>query len=153
MLTAECRLAAAQSVSAKTEMNEILAQQRLHRPVSPHLAIYKAQVTWYLSALNRVTGCTLSGAFYIFGSLYLIAPYIGLQMSSATMAASFAAWPVALQLLTKMFFALPFTFHSFNGIRHLFWDTASMITNKKVQQTGWAVIGLSVTSALALAFM
>lgn len=115
--------------------------------------IYKAQVTWYLSALNRITGCILSGGFYIFGSLYLIAPYIGLHLESAVMAASFAAWPVALKFFTKTLVALPFTFHCFNGVRHLVWDTARMIDNKKVQQSGWFVVGLSVVSALALAFM
>jgi succinate dehydrogenase (ubiquinone) cytochrome b560 subunit len=40
-----------------------------------------------------------------------------------------------------------------NGIRHLIWDTATMIKNKQVQQTGWAVVGLSVISALGLALM
>lgn len=153
MLTANARLAASQTISEATEAKDILAQQRLRRPVSPHLGIYKPQVTWYLSALHRVTGCVLSGGFYIFGSLYLVAPYIGLQMSSATMAAGFAAWPLALKLFTKTLVALPFTFHCMNGVRHLIWDTATMITNKKVQQTGWAVVGLSVTSALALALM
>ena len=153
MLTAMPRLAASQVISSETEAKSILAQQRLHRPVAPHLAIYKAQVTWYLSGLNRITGCLLSGGFYIFGSLYLIAPYIGLHMESAVMAASFAAWPVALKLFTKTLVALPFTFHCMNGIRHLTWDTATMIRNKQVQQTGWAVVGLSVIGALGLALM
>jgi succinate dehydrogenase (ubiquinone) cytochrome b560 subunit len=38
-------------------------------------------------------------------------------------------------------------------LRHLAWDTASMINNKQVQQTGWFVVGLSVVSSLALAFL
>ena len=95
----------------------------------------------------------MSGAFYAFGGLYLIAPYAGFHMESAVLAASFGAWPVVVKFMVKMGLALPFTFHSFNGIRHLVWDTASMIENKKVQQTGWAVVGLSVVSALALAVM
>lgn len=69
------------------------------------------------------------------------------------MAAAFAAWPAILQFGTKMFFALPFTFHSFNGLRHLVWDTATMMTNKRVQQSGWVAVGLSVVSAMALALM
>lgn len=74
-------------------------------------------------------------------------------MESAVIAASFGAWPWIAKFATKMFFALPFTFHSFNGIRHLIWDTASMIENKRVQQTGWTVVGLSVVSAFALCLM
>jgi succinate dehydrogenase (ubiquinone) cytochrome b560 subunit len=61
-------------MSAAQASDEILAKQRLNRPVAPHLSIYKPQITWYGSALNRVTGVALSGAFYAFGALYLIAP-------------------------------------------------------------------------------
>lgn len=100
-----------------------------------------------------MTGVTLSGAFYAFGALYLVAPAVGWHLESSVIAASFAAWPLALKVLTKVTIALPFTYHSFNGLRHLVWDTASMINNKQVQQTGWFVVGLSVVSALALAFV
>lgn len=103
--------------------------------------------------MNRITGCTLSGAFYLFGTAYLIAPYAGWHLESASMAAAFAAWPFALQFATKLFFALPFTFHSLNGLRHLAWDTASMMTNPKVNSTGWVVIGASVVSAIGLALL
>jgi len=147
------RCAAATSISEQTEQKNILTQQRLNRPVAPHLMIYKAQVTWYLSALNRITGSLLSGGFYLFGTLYLVAPYIGLQMSSITMATAFGAWPVALKVFTKAMVAWPFTFHCLNGVRHLIWDTTNMITNKKVQQSGWTVVALSTVGALALAFM
>lgn len=123
--------------------DSILARQRLNRPVSPHLSIYKPQITWVPSGLNRVTGCILSGAFYIFGSAYLVAPLLGWHIESASMAAAFAAWPVALKFATKLFFALPFTFHSFNGLRHLTWDFAKQITNAQVARTGWTVVGLS----------
>ncbi|KAK5164641.1 cytochrome b subunit of succinate dehydrogenase, Sdh3p [Saxophila tyrrhenica] len=143
----------AQTITETTEHDKILAQQRLNRPVAPHLGIYAPQIPWYLSALNRITGCTLSGAFYVFGSLYLVAPYIGLHMESASVAAAFGAWPWLAKVATKMFFALPFTFHSFNGLRHLAWDTTHMITNQKVITSGWTVVGLSVVSAFALTFI
>ena len=39
----------------------ILAAQRRLRPNSPHLSIYKPQITWYLSILHRMTGGVLSG--------------------------------------------------------------------------------------------
>merc|ERR1711988_1208764 len=47
------------------EGNEILAKQRLNRPVSPHLGIYKMNQTWLgSSAWTRITGCALSGVAY-----------------------------------------------------------------------------------------
>jgi succinate dehydrogenase (ubiquinone) cytochrome b560 subunit len=35
----------------------------------------------------------------------------------------------------------------------LTWDTASMITNKQVTTTGWAVVYASIASAIGLAFL
>ena len=48
--------------------------------------------------------------------------------------------------------AMPFTFHSWNGIRHLVWDSGREISNKAVQVTGWTVVGLTVVSSGILAF-
>lgn len=66
------------------------------------------------------------------------------------MAAAFAAWPVAAKVATKFAFAWPFTFHFFNGFRHLAWDMGKTMTNKAIAQTGWFVTGISVLSALYL---
>ncbi len=67
------------------------------------------------------------------------------------MAAAFGAWPVAVKVLTKMTVAFPFMFHSLNGVRHLVWDMGKELSNKQVQRTGWAVVGLSTVGAVALA--
>jgi len=131
----------------------ILTAQRRNRPISPHLSIYKPQIPWILSALNRITGGLLSGGFYVFGAAYLVAPLIGWHLESAAMAAAFATWPIALQLLTKMTLAMPFTYHCINGVRHLVWDTGSQFTNKQVIVTGWISVGVSVASAFALTFL
>ncbi|OAP61655.1 succinate dehydrogenase, cytochrome b556 subunit [Fonsecaea erecta] len=146
------RPATTQSVS-QASGQEILANQRLHRPVSPHLAIYRPQITWYLSALNRITGASLSGAIYVFGAAYLVAPLFGWHLESASLAASFAAMPVILKVGIKALIAFPFTFHGLNGIRHLVWDTGAAFTNQQVIWTGWTVVGLSVVSALGLTFL
>ncbi|KAK5129080.1 hypothetical protein LTR08_003924 [Meristemomyces frigidus] len=152
-LVSQRRLAVTKSVSGAEASNQILNKQRLHRPVAPHLAIYRPQITWYLSILNRITGVMLSGGFYLFGVSYLLAPYFGWHLSTEVLVAAFAKWPAILQVLTKFVVSMPFTFHSFNGLRHLTWDMASMLTNKQVNQTGWAVVGLSVVSAIALAIL
>lgn len=125
------RPAATQSTSQDAGY-EILVAQRKNRPVAPHLSIYRPQITWFASALNRITGCTLSGTFYIFGSAYLVAPLFGWHLESASLAAAFAAWPVAAKVATKMFFAWPFTFHCFNGVRHLVWDMGYEFKNQQV---------------------
>ncbi|KKZ68901.1 succinate dehydrogenase (ubiquinone) cytochrome b560 subunit [[Emmonsia] crescens] len=132
---------------------QILPRQRLNRPVSPHLSIYQPQITWILSSLNRITGVALSGGFYIFASAYLVAPLLGWHLESSSLAAAFGALPLAAKVGLKFTAALPFTFHSFNGCRHLIWDLGKQFSNKQVIATGWTVVGLTLTSALALAFI
>ncbi|EED18042.1 succinate dehydrogenase cytochrome b560 subunit [Talaromyces stipitatus ATCC 10500] len=136
-----------------TDPTKILAQQRLKRPVSPHLSIYRPQITWYASGLHRITGSIASGGLYVFATAYLVAPVFGWHLESASIAAAFGALPFAAKFLVKLGLALPVTFHSFNGVRHLLWDTGRFLTNKQVIQTGWTVVGLSTISALALALL
>ena len=93
----------------------------------------------------------LSGGFYVLGLTYLASPLLGITMDSATMAAAFASWPVAAKVATKFLIAFPFTFHSFNGVRHLVWDSASLFKNQQIIRTGQAVGALTIISSLALA--
>jgi succinate dehydrogenase (ubiquinone) cytochrome b560 subunit len=130
---------------------QILVEQRKRRPVSPHLTIYQPQIPWILSGLNSITGCVLSGGFYVFGAAYLVSPLFGWHLDSASMAAAFGSLPLLVKGGLKFIVAMPFTFHSFNGIRHLVWDLALNFKNKSVIATGWTVVGLSTVSALALA--
>jgi succinate dehydrogenase / fumarate reductase cytochrome b subunit len=43
------------------------------------------------------------------------------------------------------------SFHFFNGIRHLIWDTGRMLKIESAYRAGWVVLTLSVISAVALA--
>nr|QDG02003.1 succinate dehydrogenase subunit C [Didymella tanaceti] len=145
------RFAATQSASHDTAA-EILAKQRLKRPVSPHLTIYRPQITWLASSFNRITRITLSGSLYLFGLAYLAAPYTGWHLETASMVATVAAWPVAAKVALKSFFAFPMFFHSFNGVRHLLWDIGVGFTNQQVIRTGWTAIGLTVATSLYYIF-
>lgn len=69
------------------------------------------------------------------------------------MAAAFGSLPIAAKVLVKFGTAMPFTFHSFNGVRHLIWDTGRELSNKGVNRTGWTVMGLTVVSSGVLAML
>ena len=144
------RSAATQRVS-QSEGNEILAKQRLQRPVSPHLSIYRPQITWIASSFNRITGVALSGGLYLFGFAYLAAPAMGWHLESQSLVAGFAALPIVAKVAAKFSVAMPFFFHAFNGIRHLSWDLGLGFKNLRVIQTGWAVVGLSTLASLYFA--
>jgi succinate dehydrogenase (ubiquinone) cytochrome b560 subunit len=152
ILIIQCRLAATEHVS-KTQAHEILAKQRLHRPVSPHLAIYRPQITWYSSGLNRVTAVVLSGSLYLFGFAYLAAPYTGWHLETQSMVAAVAAWPVAVKMGVKAFFAAPFFFHCVNGLRHLAWDLGYGFKNQQVIRTGWSAVALAAVGTVYYTFI
>jgi succinate dehydrogenase (ubiquinone) cytochrome b560 subunit len=132
---------------------QILVAQRKNRPTSPHLSIYRPQITWYASISHRFTGSVLSGGFYVFGAAYLVSPLFGWHLDSASLAAAFGSLPVLAKVGLKGLVAFPFTFHSFNGIRHLVWDLGKEFSNKAVIRSGWTVVGISAVSALYLATM
>ncbi|KAI4150969.1 MAG: hypothetical protein LQ340_003787, partial [Diploschistes diacapsis] len=109
------RLAATTNIP-QDQGHDILVRQRRNRPVSPHLGIYRPQITWLASAFNRLTGSVLSGAFYIFGFGYLVQPLLGVHIfESSSLIAGFAAMPLWAKVPVKFTLSLFFTFHGFNG--------------------------------------
>ncbi|KAJ5562463.1 hypothetical protein N7535_003083 [Penicillium sp. DV-2018c] len=120
------------SNSNTEDPNQILVKQRLVRPVAPHLSIYKPQIGWIGSSLHRISGVALSGALYIWATAYLASPF---------------------SIALKTTLALPFTYHSLNGLRHLMWDLGRGLSNPIIIKTGWTVIGLSIASAVGLALL
>ncbi|CDM35879.1 hypothetical protein DTO013E5_5392 [Penicillium roqueforti] len=142
-----------QVTSNTQDPNEILVQQRLRRPVAPHLSIYRPQIGWIGSSLHRITGVALSGTLYLWATAYLASPALGWHIESASMVAAMGALPFAAKVALKTTLALPFTYHCMNGIRHLMWDLGRGLTNPVIIKTGWTVIGLSVASAVGLALI
>ncbi|CAK5270312.1 unnamed protein product [Mycena citricolor] len=129
---------------------DILNKQRLLRPSSPHFTIYQPQLTWIPSIVNRVTGAGISTLLYGFSLAYLVAPG---TFDSAHLIEFVTGLPDAVKYSAKAILAAPFAFHSLNGVRHLLWDAGKFMTVKGVYQTGYAVIGLSAVSTVALLMM
>ncbi|RAL05201.1 succinate:quinone oxidoreductase subunit C [Aspergillus ibericus CBS 121593] len=137
-------------ITAKSAQEE-LARQRLRRPVAPHLSIYKWQVHSVSSAMERNTGLLLAGGLYLFGTSYLVAPWLGWDLSSAVLVTAFGSLPVAAKLVLKFFVAWPFTFHLFNGIRYIVASTGYTLDSKsQFIKIAWAVVGSSALAAVGL---
>lgn len=103
-----------------------------------------------VSLSSLVSGLALAGyATAIgFGAVALSSP-----VSSYVEALQAAHVNPALLFLGKLILAFPFTFHFFNGIRHLVWDLGQCLSIKGVYATGYLMLGASGVSALALACM
>lgn len=54
----------------------------------------------------------------------------------------------------KFALALPFTYHFFNGVKHLIWDSGFGLSHKKLfGRFAWIVAGCSVVGSLGLAIL
>ena len=104
----------------------------INRPLSPHVGIYKWQVSNTLSILHRATGIFLS-----LGSLALVAWIVAtaLGQSSYDTVLSILSSPLGLLVLFGQSFA--FFYHLANGIRHLVWDAGYGFDKQGSQKSGW----------------
>ncbi|KAI9236901.1 MAG: hypothetical protein BYD32DRAFT_8208 [Podila humilis] len=130
-----------------------IVEQRKNRPLSPHLTIYDPQLTWVMSASHRATGGAVAVGFYAGAIGYAVLPMLGLGFDAATVTSALATVPVAAKVAGKFLIAYPFTFHCFNGLRHLLWDTTRAMTMKGVYTTGYIVLGLTTVSSIGLALI
>ena len=115
------------------------------RPLSPHLQIYRPQITSVLSILHRLTGLLLALGM-VFLVLWLAAAAAG-PKSFAAIQACAASWP-AQTLLVGVTLAL--FYHLLNGIRHLLWDAGRGFEHKTVTLGGWAVVAASLLATAAV---
>jgi len=113
------------------------------RPLSPHLQIYRPQITSVLSISHRATGVALS-----VGTLLLVWWLVALASGPASFATAqgfVGSWLGRLLLLGWTFSLF---FHLANGIRHLFWDGGYGFDLKTTYASGWAVVIASVILTL-----
>ncbi|KAF8645889.1 hypothetical protein AX16_007547 [Volvariella volvacea WC 439] len=126
---------------------DILNKQRLNRPSSPHFTIYQPQLTWLGSIAHRVTGAGLSVLLYGFSIGYLVAPG---TLDSTHLVELVQGLPDVVKYAGKTILAAPFAFHTFNGLRHLAWDTGKFVTVKGAYATGYAVLGATAVATVGL---
>ena len=109
------------------------------RPLSPHLQVYRPQITSVLSITHRVTGVLLS--IGIAGLVAWLAAAAAGPESFAVAREIAGSWP---GLLILFIWSLSLVYHLLNGIRHLVWDTGRGLALTPVRVSGWAVVGGTV---------
>lgn len=107
----------------------------VHRPLSPHLQVYRPQITSVLSIMHRFSGMALAA-----GTLLLVAWLVAAASSPAAFARvqGFIASPIGWLLLFGWTAAL--YFHLLNGIRHLAWDLGCGFEKPEYHRSGWMVV-------------
>ncbi|HSE11765.1 MAG TPA: succinate dehydrogenase, cytochrome b556 subunit [Rudaea sp.] len=109
------------------------------RPLSPHLQVYRWQLTMVLSIVHRTTGVALA-----VGTILLIALLLALAAGPDAYQAMRAFCSSWLGLLLLFGWSWALCFHLCNGIRHLVWDIGWGFEIPRAYLTGWLVVGTSL---------
>jgi succinate dehydrogenase / fumarate reductase cytochrome b subunit len=115
-----------------------------NRPLSPHLAIYRWQITNTLSILHRMTGFGLALgliplSLWLWGAAHDAALFSAIQ-------SIFHSWVGKFALFAWI---LSFYYHLGNGMRHLNWDMGKGFNLNDVTSSGQVVVAF----ALAMTFL
>lgn len=109
------------------------------RPLSPHLQIYRPQITSVLSILHRITGIALSTGTLML-TWWLLAAAAGPDHFALAhgFITSWFGWLLLFGWSVALFY------HLSNGIRHLAWDAGWGFELPQVYKSGYAVIAATV---------
>jgi succinate dehydrogenase / fumarate reductase cytochrome b subunit len=115
------------------------------RPLSPHLSIYRWQMTMLGSIVHRATGMALSvGALAL--AWWLVAISNGPESYE-----TFTSWATSpLGLIILFGFTWSLAFHLLNGVRHLAWDLGYGFEKHVATQTATLVFVASLVIAVGL---
>lgn len=111
----------------------------VRRPLSPHLQIYKPQITSVLSIFHRISGVALSA-----GSALLVWWLVAAATSDsafATMSMVVGRWIGKLVLFG---WTLALWYHFCAGVRHLAWDFGYGFELPQVHASGRLAVGASI---------
>ena len=113
------------------------------RPLSPHLQIYKPQLTSVLSFTHRATGVALAA-----GTIFLVWWLLAAATSAAAFSVAQGFWYSWFGRLLLLGWTWSLFFHLCNGVRHLFWDAGYGFEIKTTYASGWTVVAASVVLTL-----
>lgn len=114
------------------------------RPLSPHLGIYRWQISNGLSIIHRLTGMALS-----LGALLLTAWLVAAASGAAAYAGLVGLLRSPLGSLLLVGWSFAFFYHLCNGIRHLVWDAGYGFEIPQSNRSG----KLAVVSACVLTLL
>lgn len=125
----------------------------MYRPLSPHVLIYRAQLSSILSIFHRVTGVILvAGVTFLWLSLSVISPLRAQYIAYLTgyCLNTYLAW-VGIVMSALAFVCL--LYHILSGIRHLLWDFfgSYYLNRTSITKTSYLILFISIMSCVAVA--
>ena len=112
---------------------------RGNRPLSPHLSIYRPQLTSMTSILTRITGNAL-----LISALLVIWWFLAAATSESYFAYADGVLTSWFGDIVMTLSVLGLWYHTLAGIRHLIWDNGIGLDIPTAEKMGWACIAGSV---------
>ena len=121
---------------------------RGNRPLSPHLTIYRPQLTSMTSILTRITGNAM-----LVAALLIVWWFLGAATSPEAFATANGFITSWFGDLIMFFSLLGLWYHTLAGIRHLIWDNGYGLDIPTAEKLGWAALGGSVLLTIITALI
>ena len=112
-------------------------------PLSPHLQIYKPQITSLLSISHRISGVALNFVLVIL-VLGLLCITLG-ESYFELLISLINSFPIKIITFLAI---LGFSYHFLNGIRHIIWDFGFLLGNRSSAIFGYFIIATSIISSI-----
>lgn len=109
-----------------------------NRPLSPHLQVYRPQLTSVLSITHRGTGM-----FLAFSSPVLVYWLWTIAAGAETYASAKVLLGSSFGRVILFFWSYSLFYHLCNGVRHLAWDAGLGLEIRTLYKTGWWVVLIS----------
>lgn len=109
---------------------------RGNRPLSPHLSIYRPQLTSMTSILTRITGNAM-----LISALLIVWWFLAAATSTEYFAFADGVLTSWLGNLVMVLSLWGLWYHTLAGVRHLIWDNAIGLDLATAYKLGYAVIG------------
>lgn len=116
----------------------------MERPLSPHIQVYRPQITSVLSILHRITGVALT-----VGTLLLTWWLVSAAYGADAFATSQAFLGSIIGQLLLWGFTFSLWYHFANGIRHLAWDFGWGFELDNLRKSGIATVAFAVVATVA----
>lgn len=113
------------------------------RPLSPHLGIYRWQITNTMSILHRMTGVGLSAGLVLFCAWLVAAAWCPSVFALIQDALASTIGNLFLFGWTAAFF-----YHLGNGMRHLNWDMGKGFALPEMRASGRLIVMFTLTMTL-----
>jgi len=127
-------------------ISHIEKNEKLGRPVSPHVTIYAFPLAAWSSVAHRITGAALTVGMYGIG----IGALAGMDVTHMM----YAIGHSGIGPLAKLLVAFPTTFHALGGVRHLYWEHyPDNLSPETQRQASIALLASSGIISLGLALV